>query len=420
MKIVHLTPYYAPAYAFGGVVRAVEALAQAQAARGHAVTVVTTDAGVKTDAGATAERLQGERDPGPGTVQVLRARNRSAWLRGHANLGTPMGLGAHMRAALAGADVLHAHEFRTLENLIALPAAARAGVPIVLSPHGTLDPTTGRSGLKRLWDRALSPRTARLIAAVAALTEDEAGQVRAHWQALGLPMPPIAVIANGIDAAAFAHLSGGAAFRAQWQIPPAARLILFLGRLHPRKGAHLLAEALGRLKRDDAWLVLAGPDEGGFALVRAQPHTDPARIVVTGYLAGAARLAALAAADLFVLPAVGEGLPLAALEALAAGVPVLVSPECHLPEVAAFGAGVVAAPTVDALAEALASLLAADSARRATMGENARRLARTRFDLKHTAALNEALYATVRLPGTRLPADLIPGHTDPFSSGDCP
>ncbi|MCS7070873.1 MAG: glycosyltransferase, partial [Anaerolinea sp.] len=139
MRIVQVTPYYAPAYAFGGVVRAVEGLTRALIQRGHTVTVLTTDALTPTTRypGPSVEHLDG--------VQIIRVPNLSIWLRGRLNLSTPL----HMRrcgdAAIAAADIVHLHELRTLEAQIAVPLAVRAGVPVVLSPHGTLDRRTGRS-----------------------------------------------------------------------------------------------------------------------------------------------------------------------------------------------------------------------------------------------------------------------------------
>ena len=157
MRILHLTPYYRPAYAFGGVVRAVEGLATAQARQGHQVTVLTTDALDQSTrlADATEETIDG--------VRVLRRPNVSTFLRGKFNLSTPRSMKKTAESLLPAIDVLHVHEFRTVENLLVTPVALSLGIPIVLSPHGTLSHTTGRSHLKRLlgsafWRRASSSR----------------------------------------------------------------------------------------------------------------------------------------------------------------------------------------------------------------------------------------------------------------------
>ncbi|MBZ0288250.1 MAG: glycosyltransferase, partial [Anaerolineae bacterium] len=139
VKILHVTPYYTPAYAFGGVVRSVEGMARALARRGHEVTVLTTDAGDQH------RRLEAPTHETLAGVQVIRARNLSPLLRGRFNLSTSLHLRRLAHDAVAAADVIHLHEFRTVENLLITPGLEK---PLLLSPHGTLTISTGRSVLK--------------------------------------------------------------------------------------------------------------------------------------------------------------------------------------------------------------------------------------------------------------------------------
>lgn len=380
MNILHITPYYAPAYPFGGVVRAVEGMARALSARGHTLTVLTTDTLSPTAryAGAIDETLDG--------VRVVRVRNLVA--RGTLNLSTPRGMRRAAQPLIESADVVHCHEFRTAENLIVTPVAARAGKPLVLSPHGTLPQDTGRSVVKSVWDRLLSPAVARRFDHVVALTLQEADETRAFWKRVGAAVPPISVIPNGINPREFSDLHGREAFRAQYGLSDAV-VVLFMGRLHPRKGAHLLAQAFQQANLPNTRLVIAGPDEGGLVLVA--PYVDD-RVVMTGYLAGEARYAALAAADVFVLPALGgEGLSVAVLEAMGVGLPVIVSTGCNLPDMSEAGAGVEVSTDVESIANAL-RLIVTDSARRAQMGEAARQLVHERFTWDSVAERLEAVY----------------------------
>jgi glycosyltransferase involved in cell wall biosynthesis len=387
LNILHITPYYAPAYAFGGVVRAVDGLARAQAAAGHRVTVVTTDACTP------ASRVDGASDEAMSGVRVLRARNQ--WLRPRArfNLSTPRGWPALLDHALLGVEVVHVHEFRTAELLLGAGPIQRANAAAVLSPHGTLDRTTGRGAAKIAWDALFSRRLARVFDAVIALTDQEGADVAALWERLGVPLPASGVpaIPNGVDAGFAAALPPRAGARAHFSLGDGP-VVLYLGRLHPRKGAHLLAAAFVASAPADARLLVVGPDEGLAAAIAA--HGD-ARIHLTGYLDGEDRLAALAAADVFALPAVGEGLSIAALEAMAAGLPVILSPGCYLPEVVPAGAGLVVAPEVGALAGALDALLAAPE-RRAAMGAAARVLVAGRYTWDRVAgAMADAYVAAI-------------------------
>ena len=386
MNLLHVTPYYAPAYPFGGVVRAVEGLAVALAARGHKLTVLTTDAGSRSGrVDAPAEEV---RDG----VRVIRLRNRAPKLRISANLSTPAGLAGMARSLLPGMDLVHLHEFRTVEALQVTPEAVRAGVPIILSPHGTLTLETGRSFLKSRWDQLLSRRVADHLAAVVALTDAEAEDVRLLWARLGRTPPPLHIVPNGVNPADVTPSAPArAGFRRRYELGDAP-VCLFLGRLHARKGVDVLAQAFLAANIPDTRLVIAGPDEG--MQHRLEELGDP-RIVLTGYLGPEERLAALAAADVFALPATGEGLSMAALEALAAGLPVILSPGCNLPEVEPAGAGLEVEPALEPLTAAL-RLLLNDHELRLRMGAAARTLVESRFTWERVAEQMEAVYATLR------------------------
>ena len=386
MNLLHVTPYYAPAYPFGGVVRAVEGLAVALAARGHKLTVLTTDAGSRSGrVDAPAEEMRNG-------VRVIRLRNRAPKLRVSANLSTPAGLAGMARSLLPGMDLVHLHEFRTVEALQVTPEAVRAGVPIILSPHGTLTLETGRSFLKSRWDQLLSRRVADHLAAVVALTDAEAEDVRLLWARLGRTPPPLHIVPNGVNPADVTPSAPArAGFRRRYELGDAP-VCLFLGRLHARKGVDVLAQAFLAANIPDTRLVIAGPDEG--MQHRLEELGDP-RIVLTGYLGPEERLAALAAADVFALPATGEGLSMAALEALAAGLPVILSPGCNLPEVEPAGAGLEVEPALEPLTAAL-RLLLNDHELRLRMGAAARTLVESRFTWARVAEQMEAVYATLR------------------------
>ena len=389
MRIVHLLPYYAPAWSFGGVVRAVHGLVTALAGKGHMITVITTDAGDR-----------GRRLPsGPDTVDgvpVVRCRNAWPVLR-RLNLSSPVGLRGILHEALATADVLHVHEFRTVENLMALPLARQMHVPVVLSPHGTLPYAAGRRTIKRLWDMLPGRRAARYVDHVVALTADEVAEARALWTRLGIPLPEaaISVVPNGVDPALFAALPPCEVFRSRWQIPADKPLVLFLGRLHERKGVHHLLDALPHMP--GIWLAVVGPDEGqGAALRRQADRLGVAdRVVFTGLLTGDDKLAAFSAADVLALPAVGEGLPMVALEAMAAGLPVALSDGCHLQEAVEAGAGVRLEPlTGVGVAAVLAPLLGNVGQRRA-MANRGKKLVAARFTWGAVVEAVEKVYAAV-------------------------
>ena len=385
MRILHLSPYYRPAYAFGGVARAVEGMAGALAARGHQVTVLTTDALDQK------RRYDGAADEWIDGVRVLRRPNAAPWLRGRLNLSTPRGLKKTAAAILPNVDALHVHEFRTAENLLTLPLAQTLGKPIVLSPHGTLALGVGRSRLKAGWDRLFSGRVARRVDHVNALTETEFDDAKNLWQALGQSqMPTFSVIPNGIHLRHFADLPDDADFRRRYGLGEMPT-VLFMGRLQRRKGLDALIQAFQQADVEHSRLLIAGPDEGMMKAIQALAAGDE-RIVIAGYLSGEERRRALAAGDVFALPAVGEGLSMAVLEAMAAGMPVILSPGCNMDEVETVGAGYVAAASADAFAVKL-RLLLADSDRRARMGKAARQLIAQKYTWDTIAKQLESVYS---------------------------
>ena len=137
-----------------------------------------------------------------------------------------------------------------------------------------------------------------------------------------------------------------------------------------------------------ARLVIAGPDEGMLATIQSMLDDT---IIYTGYLDGTDRLAAFAGADMLALPAVGEGLPMVVLEAMASGLAVIISPGCNLPEVQANGAGIQVDVALEPLRDALRQLLT-DPGKRATMGAAAAALVAERFTWEIIARQLEQVY----------------------------
>lgn len=387
MHILHLSPYYKPAYAFGGVARAVEGMAGALVKRGHQVTVLTTDALDQT------ARYGGAADEVADGVRVLRCPNASPWLRGKLNLSTPRGMKKTAALILPHVDALHIHEFRSAENLLVAPTAQALGKPIVLSPHGTLALGTGRGRLKIGWDRLLGAGAARRVDHVIALTQAELAEAQKLWESFGRQSPSsFSIIPNGVHLNDFADLPDANDFRRRYRLD-AAPTVLFMGRLQRRKGLDALIQAFQQAGVEHSRLLIAGPDEGMLKTIQGLADGDR-RIVITGYLRGADRRRALAAGDVFALPAVGEGLSIAVLEAMAAGMPVILSPGCNMDEVEAAGAGYVAASAAD-FADKLRPLLM-DGSLRARMGKAARRLIAAKYTWEAIAIQLEALYESLR------------------------
>ncbi|MFZ4827090.1 MAG: glycosyltransferase [Phototrophicaceae bacterium] len=389
MHILHLTPYYAPAYAFGGVPRVVQGMAEGAVKRGHTVTVLTSHLPTQAEAHSVDEaRLNG--------VQVIRVPHALPHLRGRFNLSTSLGMHNHLRGLLPQVDLIHTHEFRTVENILLWNALRQCPKPTVLSPHGTLGYTTGRSLLKQGWDRVFSRPIASIISRAIALTAVEQGEIQRLWASLGAHPIEVPIIPNGVNLDDFATPPNLEAFRERYHLSPHHQVVLFMGRLHPRKGVDVLAQAIHSWANDHVRLLIVGPDEGLRPTLEALSQQDP-RLILCGYLTGEDRLAAYRVADVLVLPAVGEGLSMAVLEAMANGLPVLISEGCNLPEVVEANAGRLVSIAVDDLREALVNVLD-DTAVLAQMSENALGLVKERFTWDAVSAQLEQHYQQLLSP----------------------
>src|SRR5439155_17348838 len=198
----------------------------------------------------------------------------------------------------------------------------RAGVPYVLAPNGTAPRIERRQFAKRIFDALEGGRVLGGASRVLAVSEAE----RRQLLDLGVDGRRIRVIPNPVDLEEFAPPIAAGHFRQRFSIP-AGPLIVFLGRLTPRKRLDLVIEAFARLRRSDASLVIAGNDmgAGGAARALAGALGVERRTWFTGLLQGRERLEALADADVMVYPSADEIFGLAPLESILSGTPVVVA-----------------------------------------------------------------------------------------------
>jgi glycosyltransferase involved in cell wall biosynthesis len=384
LRILHVTPYYAPAWTFGGVVSAVTGLATAQAERGHQVTVLTSDALDRSTRNPLRQEVIDN-------VTVIRCRNISTALHARLNLSIPPGMWASFRHLAPNMDVVHIHELRTVENLLIDHQGA-----IVLSPHGTLSLDTGRSGFKQAWDMLFGRALLQKIDAVAALTQTEIDEARKLFEQRGVAFPVAEIVPNGV--APDFVVSGN--LRKKYNLGDGP-VVLFMGRLHERKGLQYLIPAFAEATKNNssARLMIVGPDDGMLSTSQtlAAQFGVAQQVIFTGLLKGEERRAALATSDVFILPAVGEGLSMAVLEAMVAGLPVIITPGCNLPDVKPRGAGLLVEREVGPLAGALHTLLG-DRAKRQQMGEAGQAWVKEQFTWPAIAEQTERLYDRVRWP----------------------
>lgn len=273
------------------------------------------------------------------------------------------------RRLAAGSDLLHAHLGEDLAVLpVAVAAAGRAGIPLVVTVHMSLRHTLAvggpRSAVLKTVGGSLEAWGCRRAAAVITLTERAATTVRADG---GLAPERVHVIPSGVDPARFAGVARDPL--------PASGLprVLFVGRLHRAKGVDTLLRALPLLRRP-ASVVLVGDGPERTSLDRLAVSLGVRdRVAFLGFLPHDQVPAALAYGDIVVLPSRYEELGSVLVEAMHAGRPVVASRTGGIPALVTDGVNGLLTPVGDpaALAAALDRLLA-DPALACTLGANAR------------------------------------------------
>jgi glycosyltransferase involved in cell wall biosynthesis len=257
--------------------------------------------------------------------------SRLAWLRQRQ-------LTLEFRDQLKSADGMHIHGLWEQSTTAAVQAARALHKPYILSAHGMLESWALRNKrIKKAIYAALAERAnVNGAACLHALTHAEALDYRRFGS-----RSPIAVIPNGV---AIPERLDPEPFLQRFPELRAKRLVLFLGRIHFKKGLDILVEAWAAAasRWPEAQLVLAGPDfEGTRAKIEAliAERSLQKSVFFTGMLRDELKWSALAASECFVLPSYSEGLSVSTLEAMGAGLPVIITEQCNLPDVARSNAG---------------------------------------------------------------------------------
>lgn len=270
-------------------------------------------------------------------------------------------------------DLVHTNALFVLPNLAAYRACQIHQVPYIITPRGMLEPwaLTYRAWKKWPYYSLFERSALGQASAVHMLSLAEADQVRP----LGLK-PPLLITPNGIHRQSFEPLASPDRFFQQFPATRGKTLVLFLGRIHPKKGLDLLAQAFGKVHGQfpNTHLVIAGPDQGNF-LPTVEKYFLQAdgleAVTFTGMLTGDLKQAALAAADVYVAPSYSEGFSMSVLEGMASGLPCVITTGCNFPEAAAAQVAHVVDPRADPLAAALSRCLQDPAAAKA-MGQRAR------------------------------------------------
>jgi glycosyltransferase involved in cell wall biosynthesis len=356
----------------GGPVEAVRSLSAVHQRSGHATEVASLDDPADPEVHRFPVRTHAL---GPGRGAYAYASNFVPWMTQHR----------------ANYDALIVHGLWQYHSFGTWRALRRTSTPYYVFPHGMLDPWFKRRfPLKHLKKWLYWPwadyRVLRDARAVLFTCEEEL-RLAAHSFALYRAKAVVTGLGTLEPPAADDSYFFGCYPQLQGR-----RILLFMGRLHPKKGCDLLIEAFAStLGHDPAWrLVFAGPDEVGWQrelAARVQELGVADRVVWTGMLHGVEKWSALPAAEVFVLPSHQENFGIAVAEALACGVPVLISRSVNIwREIESARAGLVAPDDLAGTTDLLRRWQALPECERESMRQNARACFTQHFSIEQSAA----------------------------------
>jgi len=378
VRVLHVSAALAPS--LGGPSKAAVELCEALAARGVDVTLFATNLDEQG-------RWSPFAPPAVADVQTSRSRWMNGVERCYFDVKWPSrfafspDLARAVRQRIGEFDLVHVHSLYLFTTAAACHHARRAHVPYIVRPHGTLDPYLRRRHAvrKAVYDTLVQRNQLDHAAGIHYTSEDELDLVRA----LGIRAPGF-VSPLGVKIEEFGELPPRGTFRALHPETGDRRLIVFVGRLTQKKGVDILIHAFTQVVEHipDTHLVIAGPDDDGLGstiqrLLHEAELQD--RVTMPGMLLGQQKLALLADADVWVLPSHTENFSLAAVEAMACGLPVVLSDRVNIHrDVVDAGAGLVVPCEAAAVAAAVSRIL--DDAELAqSLSGAAKDLVRSRF-----------------------------------------
>ncbi|MEY2565405.1 MAG: hypothetical protein QOH88_3598 [Verrucomicrobiota bacterium] len=340
MKILFVTPYYYPEFKFGGPPKRIHALSVGLAGGGHDVRVVSFD--------SEQPKAHDMRTYDNIPIQYV------PWT-GRAMRQVPIRL-RELRTEIGNADIVHCYGLYNLLCPAAAFLASRLDKPFVIEPMGMFTPRLRNLVAKRFYNIFFTRWMFRNAGAVIATSGLEADDL-----IVGGSSKKVVVRHNGIDLKEFASLPPRYAARKKWNIGEGEKLVVYVGRISAKKNLRELVQAFAKLDRNDVRLLIAGPvSEPVYCRlvekhIRTRARYQSVRLVPAVY--GDDLKSLLAAADLFVLPSLNENFGNAAGEAIAAGVPVLVTKTCGIAPLIHRRAGLSIPLGVEHLTEGLLTML---------------------------------------------------------------
>jgi poly(glycerol-phosphate) alpha-glucosyltransferase len=369
-----------------------------QSVRGLAKAVTRASASARVFGISDKQSAVDSQDWQPLSVQTFRPQ-WDAW--GYASQLLPAMLDADL-------DILSTHGLWKYCSVASLRWHRRMARPYIVHPHGMLESWALQNAKwkKRIAALLYENQHLRGAACLRALCEAEAQSIRAYGM-----RNPICVIPNGVDLPDLSE-------RPTPQARPFAegrKVLLYLGRLHPKKNVSNLIRAWKQMLNSHpstsaSWvLAIAGWSQGGYEAQLKQLATDLdllTSVIFLGARFGTEKNECYRGCDAFIMPSLSEGLPMTVLEAWASAKPVLMTPECNLPEGLGAGAAYQIGTGPEKIAAGLKQVIEMSDDDRRTMGNRGRNLVATKFSWPQIGEQMRSVYEWA-LGGGPLPEGMV-------------
>ncbi len=375
MRLLCVTPSYWPAIQYGGPVVSVHGLNRVLAKKGVDVTVYTTNAGLGGKVPVNQEvQIDKVRVTYFGFTSFFEFMGSTGWQ-------FSMEMTDAIRRTLKTFDIIHINGLWNYPVAVTAHYCRKYEKPYILSLQGMFYPYTLAKKAWKKWPyyKLITKRDIQNAAAIHCLTEYEKSKSHSIMDISNR----LFVIPNGVDLSGFDDLSTGDNLRDRFPMLKNKKVILFLGRINWIKGLDILSQSFGKIarERDDLHMLIVGPDEGGYkkkVIKWLENEGISKHVTFTGMLKGKEKLEAFKGSDIFVLPSYSEGFSMSTLEAMYCRLPVIISDQCHFPEIAQYDAGKVISCDFNQLAQAMEQLIDNEELRK-KMGENGRKLIESKF-----------------------------------------
>ena len=347
MKILIVVPALGSVY--GGTSKIAIELAQALGKQNLEVDIVTTDANGSTRLNVPLHTWVHEK--------YYRVKYFPYW--GWDDYKMSWSLTRWLFQQVTNYDLVHTIAVFSIPTLIAHWACQLHSIPYIMNPQGMLEPwaLSYKAWKKRAYYNLIEKTVLQRANAIQMLSSSEAQNV----EPLKLKTPKT-IIPNGLHSQDFEKLPSSELFYQQFPDTRNKTLIIFLGRIDPKKGLDLLAKAFGKIhdRFPETQLVVTGPDNIGFLPTAKKYFANTGcleAVTFTGMLTGSLKYAALAAANIYVAPSYSEGFSMSVLEGMASGLPCVITTGCNFPEAAKANAAYVVDIDADAIANAFTECL---------------------------------------------------------------